>query len=89
MQPLLLGSNVREDNLHLYADLTNPDIVVGGSIVVPRNSVHISRTIFLREGTMHVRLAFANHSEQTIDLVASLDFDNDFADIFEVRGMVR
>lgn len=87
--PLLLGSNVREDNLHLYADLTNPDIVVGGSIILPKDSVHIARTIFLRDGTMHVRLAFANHSEQTVDLVASLDFDNDFADIFEVRGMVR
>ena len=33
MQPLLLGSSVRDDNLTLTADLTNPDIFYEGRII--------------------------------------------------------
>ena len=87
--PLLLGCNVRDDNLHMYVDLTNPDIVVGGKIVLPKDSVHISRAIFLRDGIMHMRIAFENHDERQVGLSVTVDFDNDFADIFEVRGSRR
>src|SRR5438093_3018120 len=33
-QPLLLGSNLRDDNSALTVDLTNPDVVRGGRIVL-------------------------------------------------------
>src|SRR5437762_12787085 len=35
VQPLLLGSNVRDDNTSLSIDLTNPDIYTGGHLVWP------------------------------------------------------
>ncbi len=89
VQPLLLGSNVRDDNLHMYADLTNPDIIEDGNVALSKDSIHISRTIFLRDGVMHVRIAVENHSEKDITIDLGLHFDCDFADIFEVRGSRR
>src|SRR6476620_11185536 len=36
VQPLLLGSNMRDDNSALTVDLTNPDIYRNGRIVLPK-----------------------------------------------------
>lgn len=88
-QPLLLGSHIRDDNLHMYVDLTNPDLVAGNAVVLVKDSIHISRTIFLRDGTMHVRAALENHSDTLVNFFLTIDFDSDFADIFEVRGLRR
>src|SRR5437016_12593652 len=51
-QPLLLGSNVRDDNTLLAVDLTNPDYydVSGTQIVLQKDLVHIPRTMFLWPG---------------------------------------
>src|SRR6516164_11531907 len=37
LQPLLLGSNLRDDNSGLTVDLTNPDIFRNGRIVLPKD----------------------------------------------------
>src|SRR5271165_6576914 len=87
--PLLLGSNVRDDNSALSADLTNPDIYRNGHIVLQKDTVHIVRTTFLWRKTAYQRIAVKNHGEQPIDCELSLRFANDFADIFEVRGIPR
>src|SRR3979490_2485269 len=50
VQPLLLGSNLRDDNSALTVDLTNPDIYRGGRIVLQKDMLHIVRTIFLWSG---------------------------------------
>ena len=50
-QPLLLGSTLRDDNTLLSIDLTNPDFFVDGRIVLQKDLLHISRTIFLWRGT--------------------------------------
>ena len=47
MQPLSLGSNVRDDNTLLTIDLTNPDIYFDHQLVLPKDTVHVVRTIFL------------------------------------------
>ena len=88
-QPLLLGSSVRDDNLALTADLTNPDIYFEGHIVLPRDMIHIVRTAYLWNGAAHQRLALTNHGENAITLALSLSFASDFADVFEVRGQRR
>ena len=87
--PLLLGSNVRDDNTWLAVDLTNPDFYTDGQITLLRDIVHIARTIFLWNGTAYQRLSLRNHGDRPLVLQLSLHFDNDFADIFEVRGMRR
>ena len=65
-QPLLLGSNVRDDNTLLAVDLTNPDLFVGEKIVLQKDLVHVARTIFLWKGTAYQRIALRNHSLEPI-----------------------
>jgi glycogen debranching enzyme len=87
--PLLLGSNVRDDNTMLVVDLTNPDFYEDGQIMLERDLVHIARTVFLWRGTAYQRLALRNHGDRPIAFELSLSFDSDFADLFEVRGIRR
>jgi len=89
LEPLLLGSNVRDDNTMLAADLTNPDIYVRDRLVLPRDTVHIVRTSFVWQENFYTRFSVRNHGIQRITLSLSFMFSNDFADIFEVRGMHR
>jgi glycogen debranching enzyme len=89
MPPLLLGSNMRDDNSALFVDLTNPDLVSDQRILLEKDSVHILRTVFLWRGTAYQRLGIRNYSDRPIDLQVSILFQNDFADLFEVRGARR
>jgi glycogen debranching enzyme len=89
MQPLLLGSNVRDDNTFLTIDLTNPDVYVDGHLVLPKDTLHVVRTIFLWRDTAYQRLAIRNHGDRPVDVRLTLQFDSDFADLFEVRGLRR
>ena len=87
--PLLLGSNLRDDNTLLSIDLTNPDFFVDGRIVLQKDLLHIARTIFLWRGTAYQRLAVRNHGDRRIGLTLSILYRSDFADLFEVRGLRR
>src|SRR5271170_7843046 len=89
MPPLLLGSSVRDDNLTLTADLTNPDVFQGGQIILPRDTLHVVRTAYLWKGAAHQRIAVSNHGEVSVLFTLVLTFANDFADLFEVRGQRR
>src|SRR5450631_3945870 len=89
MQPLLLGSTVRDDNLTLSADLTNPDVFYEGRIILPRDTLHIVRTAYLWQGVAYQRIAIGNHSDAPAVFTLALSFGNDFADLFEVRGQHR
>src|SRR5712675_3043808 len=89
VQPLLLGSNLRDDNSALTVDLTNPDIYRDGRIVLQKDMLHIVRTIFLWRGTAYQRIGLQNHGDRPASLDLTLLFDNDFADLFEVRGERR
>ena len=89
MQPLLLGSNLRDDNSVLTIDLTNPDIFFDGQLVLSKDTLHIVRTMFLWRGCAYQRFDIRNHGDVRIMFSLSLTFDNDFADLFEVRGMHR
>src|SRR6201992_1465540 len=89
VQPLLLGSNLRDDNSALTIDLTNPDVYRNGRIVLQKDMLHIVRTIFLWRGTAYQRIGVQNHGERPASFDLTLLFDNDFADLFEVRGEKR
>lgn len=88
-RPLLLSSNVREDNLLFAIDLTNPDLTLACGNSLPRGTLHIYRLKFLNEGVCHDRLVVHNFGEAAFDFELSLAFDADFADIFEIRGEKR
>jgi glycogen debranching enzyme len=89
VQPLLLGSNLRDDNSALTVDLTNPDVYRDGRIVLQKDMLHIVRTIFLWRGTAYQRIGVQNHGDRAASFDLTLMFDNDFADLFEVRGERR
>src|SRR5262252_9043598 len=89
VQPLLLASNLSDDNFLLTVDLTNPDIVVDGHIVFQKDMIHIVRSIFIWNQTIHQRVGVRNHGVLPVMFDFTVKFDNDFADLFEVRGTAR
>ena len=88
-RPLLLSSTVREDNAVLAVDATNPDVWRDSEIVVPRGTIHVYRSKILWDKACHERLRIHNYGRAAVDFVLSIEFDADFADIFELRGMHR
>jgi len=89
LAPFLLSSTIKEDNVLFTVDLTNPDIYRGGVIALHRGDLHISRSKFLWNAICHERLTLVNYGLLPIEISFSLQFDADFADIFEVRGVKR
>src|SRR5438477_1547901 len=89
VNPLLLSSRVKDDNDLFGADLTNPDIPIDQDHVLPRDLVHVYRSRFLWDGTMHERIRLWNYSRGPVRVTLTFDIDADFADIFEVRGTAR
>jgi glycogen debranching enzyme len=88
-RPLLLSSTVREDNSLFTADLTNVDITRGELVVIPRGTVHVTRSKTLWRGACHEQLVISSYGLSTITIPITLHFDSDFVDLFEVRGSHR
>jgi glycogen debranching enzyme len=92
LQPLLLSSVVREDNLFLAIDLTNvdsPESATSSIGDLSRGIVHLFRSQFLLNGCRYEHIRIRNYGLESVRLVLSFQFDADFADIFEVRGSKR
>jgi glycogen debranching enzyme len=87
---LLLSSNVVENDLVLAVDLTNPALLgADGAVLVPHGTIHVRRSKFLREGDCHESLQWINYGSREVSVSAQLDYEADFADLFEVRGHRR
>ncbi|MCC6888412.1 MAG: amylo-alpha-1,6-glucosidase [Hyphomicrobiales bacterium] len=89
MQLLLLGSNVRDDNSIMTADLTNPDLYFDQRWVLPKDTLHIVRTLFVWRATIYQRLRLENYGDHDLYGTLAISFASDFADLFEVRGLRR
>ncbi|HSI88500.1 MAG TPA: glycogen debranching N-terminal domain-containing protein, partial [Pyrinomonadaceae bacterium] len=88
-RPLLLSSTVRDDNITMVVNAMNPDIRNGDDVATERGSVHIFRSKFIFEGTYFERITIQDYSQSPVSLRFAIEFDADFADIFEVRGTAR
>jgi glycogen debranching enzyme len=88
-RPLLLSSTIREDNAVLAVDATNADVWRNGEIVISQGTLHVFRSKILWERTCHERLRIHNYGRTAVEFSFSVEFDADFADIFEVRGVRR
>ncbi len=86
-EPLLLSSNIRDDNAFLSVDLTNLDYDIHGSL--PRGIIHTFRLQFLRNAACYQHFRFLNYSLEAARISVAFYFEADFADIFEVRGTER
>lgn len=85
-KPLLLSGYIKEGNSIYSADLTNPTIK---KCNIQENSVHIERHQFVREGAFYEEIKVLQYELQSCSFDLSLDFDGDFKDIFEIRGIKR
>jgi glycogen debranching enzyme len=93
-RPLLLSSAIKADNALVAVDLTNLDVIRPDGqgqddIVIPRGTIHVSRVLVLWDGVCYEHLRLRNYGGDRIEVPVILEFDADYADIFEVRGTVR
>lgn len=88
-RPMLLSSNIKNENEMLSVDLTNPDINEDSNVVIPKGTLHISRSKFLQDGACHELIILFNYGSDTYETELQITFDGDFRDIFEVRGIKR
>jgi glycogen debranching enzyme len=88
-RPLLLSSTIKADNSSFAADLANVDLSRNGSVVIPRDTLHVLRTKFLWQGVCYEQFQVVNYGVRPVDIPFRLRFAADFADIFEVRGVTR
>ncbi|MGV8083791.1 MAG: glycogen debranching N-terminal domain-containing protein [Coriobacteriia bacterium] len=88
-RPLLLDSSVSQDNTTFRVDLMNADITEGERLKVPHGAIHLLRSKVMGPASCIERACFHNYSLEPVDIGFTVDFDADFADIFEVRGTPR
>src|SRR5438132_7794751 len=67
----------------------NPDFLRADKVVIPHGTVHIFRSKVLWEAILHERIRIHNYGMSPVELDFVIEFDANFADIFEVRGMDR
>jgi glycogen debranching enzyme len=85
--PVLLSSSSERAYMS-HVDLTNPDLYEGDAVMVPQQTLNIRR-IRAINGRLFERVRVKNYNGHAISLDLAFSLAADFADIFEVRGMVR
>ncbi|MFM8944247.1 MAG: glycogen debranching N-terminal domain-containing protein, partial [Actinomycetota bacterium] len=85
--PVLLSSTAERGYL-AQIDLTNPDLVEDGEVVVPQQTLNVRRARVVDRRLLE-RVRVKNYRAQPARLDVGFELAADFADIFEVRGMLR
>ena len=89
-RPLLLAATPREDNVLLTFNLTNPDVRGdAGRIVLPRGTLHITRTRFIWNGACYEMIKVRNFALTSINVELAIRFAADFENIIDVRAQRR
>lgn len=88
-RPLLLDSTVSQDNAVFRVDLMNVDIRSGEELVIPHGALHLLRSKVMGAHSCLEEARFHNYSLEPVSFAFTVEFDADFADIFEVRGIER
>jgi glycogen debranching enzyme len=90
LRPLLLAANPRDDNVLLSMHLTNPDVRgEGGRVVLPRGTLHITRSRFIWSGVCHEMIKVRNFALSTVAVELVVRFGCDFENIIDVRAQRR
>jgi glycogen debranching enzyme len=88
-QSLLLTAGVSEETLEGVIELTNPDLLEDGRVVLPRHTLRLSRTLTLYGQQLSQTLMLESFAPEPVQLLMVWEFGADFADVFEVRGFRR
>lgn len=89
LRPMILSSAVRDDNASMVVELTNADYYKNDKLILPRDVIYMVRESFLNQGVLYQEFKIENFSSISIQLPLYVEFDADYRDIFEVRGMHR
>ncbi len=85
-EPVLLSSSAERAYMS-HVDMTNPDLYEWGVLSVPQQTLNIRRVRAIK-GRLFERVRVKNYNAHPVNLDLEFAFGADFADIFEVRGMV-
>jgi glycogen debranching enzyme len=88
-RPVLLNATIDGESWQSAIDLTNPDIVESGHVVLPSRTFRISRQLTVLDGRLYQGVAIESFARQPQDIALSWSFAADFVDVFEVRGHRR
>lgn len=86
---LLLSSGVRDDNELLFVHEANPDLREPGGVVLPRDTIHLTRRARLTPGACELEISAISFALEPVAVELEMRFAADFADVFEVRGAQR
>ncbi len=88
-RPFFLSSTVHEENDRLVAHLTNPDLLDGDRVRATLGTLHLAVEKFLWQAACYQQIRVANYGHEGVTTTIRIQFEADYADIFEVRGQHR
>jgi glycogen debranching enzyme len=88
-KPALLSAAVSQDNILFVSHLTNRPLPPLGGQSLPQGVIHVERQRLIFEGCVYERVTLSNFGPAETQVPLELEFDADFRDMFEVRGVSR
>ena len=85
---VLLSSNTEKTFLS-QIELTTSNIHLRESFDLPENTIHIRREQMLSSDTLFERISFSNFNLNPVHFTIEIEYDCDFVDVFQVRGLAR
>ncbi|HYZ47464.1 MAG TPA: amylo-alpha-1,6-glucosidase, partial [Sphingomonas sp.] len=88
-KPALLSAALSQDNVLFTSHLTNRPLPPLGGQSLPQGVIHVERQRLIFEGGLYERITLSNFGPAETQVPLELEFDADFRDMFEVRGVSR
>jgi glycogen debranching enzyme len=87
--PSLLSAAIARDNVFFTSHSANQRLPFPGGPMAPPGVLHIARKRFLWEERLFEQVRMVNYSRDEVIIPLVIEFDTDFRDMFEVRGLGR
>src|SRR6185312_11415973 len=87
--PSALGAGISRNNVLFAFHGANRPLPAMGQKATPPGVMHVERRRFLWDRRLYERIAVTNHSLDHELLPLTIEFDADFRDMFEIRGLGR
>ena len=88
LRTVLLSAHT-EKTFFSQIELTTNNIHLRDSFDLPENTIHIRREQMLCDDVMFERTTFSNFNLHTVEFSVEMDYQADFVDVFQVRGLGR
>jgi glycogen debranching enzyme len=87
--PSLLSAAIARDNVFFTSHSANQRLPFPGGPMAPPGVLHIARKRFLWGERLFEQIRMVNYSRDEVIIPLVIEFDADFVDMFEVRGLSR